>query len=135
MLALMFYLSYLLSDLRRRKGRTLLTALSLGVGGAVGARAQPAPAGERAHALRPQLAGGAGGELTRTDFMSAAQLSFPASQVAKLAALDGVEDAAGSLTLSAVSISGTVPEGGLQRPARSRSRRRSGRRSTSTRSA
>ena len=49
--------------------------------------------------------------------MSAAQLSFPASQVAKLAALDGVEDAAGSLTLNAVSISGTVPEGGFQRPA------------------
>ena len=48
--------------------------------------------------------------------MSAAQLSFPASQVAKLAALDGVEDAAGSLTLSAVSISGTVPEGGFGRP-------------------
>ena len=32
MLALMFYLSYLFSELRRRKGRTLLTALGLGVG-------------------------------------------------------------------------------------------------------
>jgi ABC-type antimicrobial peptide transport system permease subunit len=58
-----------------------------------------------------------GEKFTRTDFMSAAQLSFPASQIAKLAALEGVEDAAGSLTLSAVSISGTVPEGGFERPA------------------
>ena len=32
MLAPMFYLSYLFSELRRRKGRTLLTALGLGVG-------------------------------------------------------------------------------------------------------
>ena len=28
----MFYLTYMLSELRRRKGRTLLTALGLGVG-------------------------------------------------------------------------------------------------------
>ena len=48
--------------------------------------------------------------------MSAAQLSFPASQVAKIAALDGVKDAAGSLTLNAITIKGTVPEGGLQGP-------------------
>jgi ABC-type antimicrobial peptide transport system permease subunit len=32
MLAPMFYLGYMLSELRRRKGRTLLTALGLGVG-------------------------------------------------------------------------------------------------------
>lgn len=32
MLAPMFYLGYLFSELRRRKGRTLLTALGLGVG-------------------------------------------------------------------------------------------------------
>ena len=57
-----------------------------------------------------------GEKFTRTDFMSAAQLSFPASQVAKIAALDGVKDAAGSLTLNAVTIKGTVPEGGLQGP-------------------
>ena len=73
--------------------------------------------------------------------MSAAQLSFPASQVAKLAALDGVEDAAGSLTLSARSVSGDRAGGrlrahaGCARSRRRRSRRRSGRRSTSSRSA
>src|SRR6476661_2288844 len=32
MLAPMFYLGYMFSELRRRKGRTLLTALGLGVG-------------------------------------------------------------------------------------------------------
>ncbi len=32
MLAPMFYLAYAFSELRRRKGRTLLTALGLGVG-------------------------------------------------------------------------------------------------------
>src|SRR5215218_5594273 len=32
MLAPMFYLAYMLTELRRRKGRTLLTALGLGVG-------------------------------------------------------------------------------------------------------
>ena len=54
-----------------------------------------------------------GQKFTRTDFMSAAQLSFPASEVAKIAKLDGVQDAAGSLTLNAVTIKGTVPEAGL----------------------
>ena len=49
--------------------------------------------------------------------MSAAQLSFPASEVAKIAKLDGVKDAAGSLTLNAVTIKGTVPKQGFQRPA------------------
>src|SRR5256885_1722971 len=33
----MFYATYLLSELRRRRGRTLLTALGLGVGGPPGA--------------------------------------------------------------------------------------------------
>jgi ABC-type antimicrobial peptide transport system permease subunit len=160
----MFYLSYLLSELRRRKGRTLLTALGLGVG--VGLvvtvtalttgldRAQEkvlAPltgVGTDMSVTRPVKTGGKGpgpgglsekereqleqengrtrfdlnsqaepGEkFTRTDFISTAQLSFPASQIARLAALDGVEDAAGSLTLSAVSISGTVPKNGLRPP-------------------
>jgi putative ABC transport system permease protein len=164
MLAPMFYLSYLFSELRRRKGRTLLTALGLGVG--VGLvvtvsalttgldRAQDkvlepltgvgtdmsvtrplkidsqgqGPGGLSAKE-RNQLERENGGtrfnlnsqakpgeKFSRTDFMAAAQLSFPASQVAKLAALDGVQDAAGSLTLSAVSISGTVPKNGFQRP-------------------
>jgi len=143
MLAPMFYLSYLFSELRRRKGRTLLTALGLGVG--VGLvvtvsalttgldQAQekvlkpltgvgtdmsvtrplkidaqgdgPAGLSERERNQLEQENGRTrfdlnsqaepGEKFTRTDFMSAAQLSFPASQVAKLAALDGVEDAAG----------------------------------------
>jgi len=160
----MFYLAYILSELRRRKGRTLLTALGLGVG--VGLvvtvsalttgldRAQEkvlAPltgVGTDMSVTRPLKISGNGegpaglsqserdqleqengprrfdlgkqadpGEkFTRTDFMSAAQLSFPASQVAKIAKLDGVQDAAGSLTLSAVTIKGTVPEGGFGQP-------------------
>ena len=164
MLAPMFYLSYLLSELRRRKGRTLLTALGLGVGvGLVvtvsalttgldeaqdkvlepltgvgtdmsvtrplkidGQGEGPGGLSEKERSQLEQENGRTrfdlnsqaepGAKFTRTDFMSAAQLSFPASQIAELAALDGVEDAAGSLTLSAVSISGTVPENGFQRP-------------------
>ena len=57
-----------------------------------------------------------GEKFTRTDFTSAAQLSFPASQVAKIAKLDGVDSASGSLTLNAVTIKGTVPKNGFQRP-------------------
>jgi len=164
MLAPMFYLSYLFSELRRRKGRTLLTALGLGVGvGLVvtvsalttgldqaqdkvlepltgvgtdmsvtrplkidGEGQGPGGLSEKERDQLEQENGRTrfdltsqaepGEKFTRTDFMSAAQLSFPASQIAELAALDGVEDAAGSLTLSAVSISGTVPEGGFGRP-------------------
>ena len=165
MLAPMFYLSYLFSELRRRKGRTLLTALGLGVGvGLVvtvsalttgldqaqekvlkpltgvgtdmsvtrplkidGQGEGPAGLSERERDQLQQENGRTrfdlnsqaepGEKFTRTDFMSAAAAELRrASQVAKLAALDGVEDAAGSLTLNAVSISGTVPEGGLGRP-------------------
>jgi len=164
MLAHMFYLSYLFSELRRRKGRTLLTALGLGVGvGLVvtvsalttgldqaqekvlkpltgvgtdmsvtrplkidGQGEGPAGLTERERDQLQQENGRTrfdlnsqaepGEKFTRTDFTSASQLSFAASQVAKLATLDGVEDAAGSLTLNAVSISGTVPEGGFGRP-------------------
>lgn len=185
----MFYLSYLFSELRRRKGRTLLTALGLGVGvGLVvtvsalttgldeaqekvlkpltgvgtdmsvtrplkidGEGEGPAGLSEKERNQLEQENGRTrfdlnsqaepGEKFTRTDFMSAAQLSFPASQVAKVAALDGVDDAAGSLTLNAVSISGTVPEGGVQPPQmRGQTQgqtqgqpRRSGRRSTSGR--
>ena len=165
MLAPMFYLSYLVSELRRRKGRTLLTALGLGVGVGLVVTVSALTTGldEAQDKVLKPLTGvgtdmsvtrplkidsegqGPGGlsekerdqleqengrtrfdlnsqakpgeKFTRTDFMSAAQLSFPASQITKLAALEGVEDAAGSLTLSAVSISGTVPEGGFERPA------------------
>jgi putative ABC transport system permease protein len=158
----MFYLSYAVSELRRRKGRTLLTALGLGVGVGLVVTVSALSAGlDKAQetVLKPltgvgtdmsvtrplKLSGNGpaglsqserdrletengprrfdlgkqaepGEKFTRTDFMSAAQLSFPASQVAKIAKLDGVEDAAGSLTLNAVTIKGTVPEGGFQGP-------------------
>ncbi|MDP9135711.1 MAG: ABC transporter permease, partial [Actinomycetota bacterium] len=160
----MFYLGYILSELRRRKGRTLLTALGLGVGVGLVVTVSALTTGlDRAQdkvlepltgvgtdmsVTRPLKISGSGegpaglsqserdqleqengprrfdlgdqadpGEkFTRTDFMSAAQLSFPASQVARIAKLDGVEDASGSLTLSAVTIKGTVPEGGFGQP-------------------
>jgi putative ABC transport system permease protein len=164
MLAPMFYLGYMLSELRRRKGRTLLTALGLGVGvglvvtvsalskgldkaqdkvlqpltgvGTDMSVTRPlkfndngnGPGGlsqsERDQLQRENgprrfnLANQAkpGEKFTRTDFTSAAQLSFPASQVSKMAKLDGVEDASGSLTLNAVTIKGTVPKNGFRRP-------------------
>ena len=158
MLAPMFYLAYAFSELRRRKGRTLLTALGLGVGvglvvtvSALSAGLDKAqeqvlkpltgvgtdmsvtrpikvgsePSGKERDQLERENGprrfdlgqqGEPGEKFTRTDFMSAAQLSFPASQVGKIAALEGVREAAGSLTLNAVTIKGTVPEGGFQRP-------------------
>lgn len=164
MLAAMFYLGYMLSELRRRKGRTLLTALGLGVGVGlvvtVSALSQGVDDAQQ-KVLKPLTGvgtdmsvtrpltfndngGGPGGlsqsernqleqengprrfnlgaqgkpgeKFTRTDFMSAAQLSFPASQVDKIAKLDGVDSASGSLTLSAVTIKGKVPKNGFQRP-------------------
>ena len=162
----MFYLGYMFSELRRRKGRTLLTALGLGVGVGLVVTVSALSKGldsAQDKVLRPLTgvgtdmsvtrplkftdsgAQGPGGlskseraqlekengprrfnlssqakpgqKFTRTDFMSAAQLSFPASQVAKIAKLDGVQSAAGSLTLTAVTIKGTVPKNGFQRPA------------------
>jgi ABC-type lipoprotein release transport system permease subunit len=158
-----FYVSYIFSELRRRKGRTLLTALGLGVGvGLVVAVSALSTALDRAQAKtlepltgvgtdmsvtrpirltgggngnpfeglsdkeRKQLqqenqggrldlndAGDPGDKFSTTDFRSA-QLSFPASTVQDIRGLDGVEDAAAGLTLSATTLSGTVPEGGFQ---------------------
>jgi putative ABC transport system permease protein len=149
----MFYLTYMVAELRRRKGRTLLTALGLGVGiGLVVAvsalsaglddaqdevlepltgvgtdmsvtRPLNASSGGLSNSEREQLQdenGGArlglrdlgdpGDKFTRTSFVAASQLSFPASEVGKIAGLEGVSDAAGSLTLNAVTVSGTVPK-------------------------
>lgn len=50
-----------------------------------------------------------GTTFSRDTFVSG-QLSFPANEVSSVRALDGVEDAAGSLTLNALHIEGTVPE-------------------------
>jgi ABC-type antimicrobial peptide transport system permease subunit len=51
-----------------------------------------------------------GEKFSRDDFVSTAQLSMPASTVSEIAKLDGVEVAAGSLTLNSLHIEGTVPE-------------------------
>ncbi len=163
----MFYVSYMLSELGRRKGRTLLTTLGLAVGvglvvtvsalsnglddaqdevlkplTGVGTdmsvsrpirasgsgsdttfRAGPGggPGGlsdEEQEQLRKENGGarfglrdvGKPGEhFTRDDFISTSQLSFPQSELRKVAAIDGVQASAGALTLSAIHASGTVP--------------------------
>jgi putative ABC transport system permease protein len=51
-----------------------------------------------------------GSRFSRDDFVSTAQLSFAASQVAKIQAIDGVEAAAGGLTLNSIHIEGKVPK-------------------------
>lgn len=149
----------MLSELRRRRGRTLLTAfgLALGVGLVVTVnalsngldRAQDAVlrpltgVGTDLSVTRPiaipsggqggfrqlsakereqleqengdarvglQNLGEPGSHFSRDSFVSTAQLSFPASEVKKIARLAGVQDAAGSLTLSSIHLEGTVPE-------------------------
>lgn len=160
----MFFVQYVFAELRRRSGRTVLTALGLGVGVAlvvcVGALSQGLDDAQD-EVLRPltgvgtdmsvarpveisQTSGGgqgfgpgAGlsseeraqlraenggarlalrnlgdpGESFSTDnFVSTAQLSFPATEVEKIADMDGAKAAAGGLTLSAVHAEGTVPE-------------------------
>jgi ABC-type antimicrobial peptide transport system permease subunit len=161
----MFFLSYGWSELRRRRGRTILTAIGLGVGVGLVVAVNALSAGldeaqekvlepltgvgtdmtvtrplsrsenggfggqdlspDERERLREEAgpgrldlaeAGEPGEKFTRTNFVAGAQLSFSASEVRKIAALDGVADAAGSLTLNALTISGTVPEGGFQRP-------------------
>ena len=121
----MFYLTYMVAELRRRKGRTLLTALGLGVGVGLVVTVSALSAGLddaqdevlepltgvgtdmsvtrplnaprrqlselRARAARRTENGGArlglrdlgepGEKFTRTSFVAASQLSFPASEV------------------------------------------------------
>jgi putative ABC transport system permease protein len=155
----MFFLTYMLAELRRRSARTILTALGLGLG--VGLvvtvnalstgldRAQAAilepltgvgtdmsvsrpidlsPPGDGSF---PQLSdkerqqldaengggrfglrnlGNPGDHFSRDDFVSTAQLSFPASQVARIKTIDGVDTAAGGLTLNSIHVEGTVPK-------------------------
>jgi putative ABC transport system permease protein len=159
------YLNYMVAELRRRKGRTVLTALGLAVGVALVITVSALSAGlDRAQqkvlapltgvgtdmsVTRPIFVGststsssspGAGGpfsqlsakeraelqkengdqrvgfgnlkagaKFTRSSFRST-QVSFPASQVAKIAGLDGVAAASGSLTLTLTTVSGTVPK-------------------------
>ena len=74
---------------------------------------------EERHQLREENGGGRfglqdlgepGERFSRDTFVSDAQLSMPASVVSKIAKIDGVEAAAGGLTLSSLHIEGTVPE-------------------------
>ena len=140
----MFFLTYMLSELRRRSGRTVLTALGLGLGiglvvtvnalstGLDQAQAEilepltgvgtdmsvsrpidfspsegggfPQLSDKERQQLQEENGGGRfglrnlgepGEKFSRDDFVSAAQLSFAAASVAKIAAIDGVSSAAG----------------------------------------
>jgi putative ABC transport system permease protein len=159
-----FYIRFLGAELRRRPGRTALTALGLAVGvglvvivGALSRGLDDAQSevlepltgvGTDLSVSRPiavpgdDTAGGPFGQLSERDqrqlqreneehnrqfnfgelgepgerfsedsFLST-RLSFPTSEVADVRALDGVEDVAASLTLSATHIEGVVPESG-----------------------
>lgn len=167
----MFFITYMLSELRRRSGRTILTALGLGLGvglvvtvnalstGLDRAQAEilapltgvgtdmsvsrpidlsntegsggfPQLSDEERRQLRAENGGGRfglqnlgepGEHFSRDDFVSTSQLSFAASEVADITAIDGVAIAAGGLTLNSIHIEGVVPEqtdqpGGFTRP-------------------
>jgi ABC-type antimicrobial peptide transport system permease subunit len=154
----MFFLSYALSELRRRRGRTLLTATGLGVGvglvvavnalsaglddaqekvlapltgvgtdmtvtrplsrsesgGFGGQDLSPKERSQLRDEVGPgplQFKGKPGEKFKATNFLSGPQLSFADGEVARIAKLDGVADAAGSLTLTAATVSGKVPKG------------------------
>ena len=48
------------------------------------------------------------------NFVSAAQLSFPATEVSKIASFPGAKDAAAGLTVTSIHVSGTVPKNSQQ---------------------
>ena len=155
----MFYVTYMVAELRRRLGRTILTALGLGIGvglvvtvtalsnGLDRAQAQVLEpltgvgtdmsvsrpiefsdsdngpfqqlSDEERDQLRRESGGGRfglqnlgdpGEKFSRDTFVSNAQLSMPASDVTTISKIDGVESAAGGLTLNSLHIEGTVPE-------------------------
>jgi ABC-type antimicrobial peptide transport system permease subunit len=154
-----FFLSYMLAELRRRSGRTILTALGLGIGVGLVVTVSALSTGlDRAQAkilepltgvgtdmsvsrpidFTPSQDGGfaqlsdeerkqlraengagrfglrnlgePGEKFSRDDFVSTSQLSFPATEVARIEAIAGVASAAGGLTLDSIHIEGTVPE-------------------------
>ncbi len=153
----MFYVGYMLAELRRRLGRTLVTAFGLAVGiglvitvSALSSGLDDAQAKVLApltgvgtdlsvsrtinidprtgpqglseadrRALREEVGGARfglrqlgepGTKFSRDDFLPTGRLSFPDSRVSSIRSQSGVKDAAGSLTLNAVHIEGTVPE-------------------------
>jgi ABC-type antimicrobial peptide transport system permease subunit len=164
-----FYVRYLAAELRRRPGRTALTALGLAVGvglvvivGALSRGLDDAQeevlepltgVGTDLSVSRPIVVpnddgssgGGAGDPFTRLsdreqrrlqrenkdhsaafdysdlgepgerfsrESLLASQLSVPASEVGKIRALNGADDAAATLTLRALLVEGEVPESG-----------------------
>lgn len=165
----MFYLQYVLAEVRRRRGRTALTALGLAVGvslvvivGALSRGLDDAQdevlrpltgVGTDLSVSRPLLlpddegSAGAGtgdpfsglseqeqrllerenedhdaafdyselgepGERFTEVSLLSSRLSFPDSEVATIAGLDGAEDAAASLSLRALRVEGVVPDSG-----------------------
>jgi putative ABC transport system permease protein len=154
------YITYMLSELRRRKGRTMLTALGLAFGIALVIVVSGLSAGldkAQASVLQPLTGVGTdmsvtrpfalttsgstssgggppqltdaeraeiqkengnqrvnfdnltpGTKFTQTSFRGS-EISFPASNVASISKLSGVAAAAGGLTLSMTTVSGTVP--------------------------
>jgi ABC-type antimicrobial peptide transport system permease subunit len=162
----LFYIRFLAAELRRRPGRTALTALGLaiGVGLVVIVGALSRGLDEAQDEVLEPLTGvgtdlsvsrpiavpddaesggcdpfsrlspedqrqlqreneehnrqfnfgelGEPGERFSEDSFLSTRLSFPTSEVADIRALDGAEDAAGTLTLNAVHIEGRVPESG-----------------------
>jgi putative ABC transport system permease protein len=157
-----FYLRYIASELRRRRGRTVLTALGLGVGvglvvtvtalssgldeaqsevlepltgvGTDMTVSRPISIGEGGNVaaggpvqlsrserkrLEKEGAGppdldfnnlGDPGEKFSTDQFITTDLSFPATDVKRVAETDGVEAVSSALTLNLVHIEGTVPD-------------------------
>jgi putative ABC transport system permease protein len=158
----LFYLGYALAELRRRKARTLFTALGLAVGvglvvtvsalskGLDGAQHKvlepltgvgtdmsvtrplkvsgsnftpgsgpPRLSSKEQDELRQENGGGRfglvqaakpGKSFSTDRFVTATQLSFPASEAARIATLRGASDAAPALTLNAIHLSGRVPK-------------------------
>jgi ABC-type antimicrobial peptide transport system permease subunit len=159
----MFYVTYMLAELRRRRSRTILTALGLAVGvglvvtvnalstglndaqakvlkpltgvgtdmsvtrpisfqssgnGPNGGPGFPRLSPQERQQLRNENGGSrfglgnlgkAGSHFSRDNFVAASQLSFPSTQVTKIASIDDVSSAAGGLTLNAIHVEGTVP--------------------------
>lgn len=154
----MFYVKYLIAELRRRWGRTLLTAAGLGVGVALVVATTAFSAGlkdaqdevlapltgvgtdmtvtrpltieegeegfadlseEEREQLEEENGGGRiefdelgepGEKFENDRLVSGPQLSFPSDVVENIADISGVKDVAGSLTLTNLETSGTVPD-------------------------
>jgi ABC-type antimicrobial peptide transport system permease subunit len=155
----MFFFKYMLSELRRRRGRTILTALGLAVGVGLVVMVNALSTGlDNAQAtvlkpltgvgtdmsvsrplkvtsngsggfgklsksqqkqLRKEVGGGpgvnfaslkAGSKIDTDTFRPSGDLTFRSSELTKLSRISGVASVAGSLTLTDVHISGTVPK-------------------------